>query len=225
MFLAPIEILTIAQNLKLTNVQRTSKDFRTISVEEEKQKSEERNGRIVTVVTSTEYLFPQKAGKLLLPELSLDAIFLVQTRENSIFGFFGGFAKEVKKHFVSSPKEFLIKELPAEGNQEFSDLVGKFLLTTNLSTPELQVGDTTTITVTLEGDSAFDAMKPLKLMFPIEGKVYADKAVVDEKATMDGYHAKLTQKFAFVPAKSFSGNLGSLKIKIFNPEKKTLRNT
>ena len=84
---------------------------------------------------------------------------------------------------LSSPeKELVVKELPtAQKPQNFTDAVGDFTFTAELSPQKINAGETTTITITIEGDGSLDSMRELNLALDSFGKVYKVQHKIDNR--------------------------------------------
>ena len=93
-----------------------------------------------------------------------------------------------------------MKPLPAEGKPaDFKNLVGQFILTSQLSTTKAQVGDSLTLTLTLSGTGSLKNLQTVDTG-PLENfKVYDDKPLFEASVMNGKIGGKLTIKKALVP--------------------------
>jgi len=91
-------------------------------------------------------LFPTKSGKLKIPSLSLNVD--VRTQSHSFFDF--GSTK--RYNIKNKPVNVNVKKIPATNQPDsYSNAVGKFKLSSNVSQSTLNVGDSFTYTITITG--------------------------------------------------------------------------
>ena len=91
-------------------------------------------------------LFPTKSGKLKIPSLALNVD--VRTQSHSFFDF-----GTTKKYSIKSdPTTINVKPIPITNKPvSFSNAVGNFKLSSNISETSLKVGDSFTYTITING--------------------------------------------------------------------------
>ncbi len=189
------------------------------------------NGVNYLVTEIKKALFPLKPGKLTIDPAVLHCDVLVRdkrSRRRDPFGnffndpFFGqimGHQKRVRKNIHSNELEIHVNPLPSKGKpKDFAKLVGKFSILASMEKEELEVGDTNTITVILEGDGNIRDMV-LELPEDAENfKVYSDKPEV----AVDNQGAKVigrkTFKKALVPLKEGTYTLPKMGLSYFDPE-------
>ncbi len=186
------------------------------------------NGKQYTVNEVKYALFPLKAGEYPIAPLKgkADAVYRSKRRgrNSSIFDnpFFGGYAETKPVYFQTNELKLNVSPLPEYTNKEvpFSNLIGEFKITASLGTRSLDVGDSTTLTVTVHGygnitDAAFPKLSELKNL-----KTYDDKPVEDIKATKGGIYGSKTFKKAFIPLKEGKQKLPVIKFSYFDTKKR-----
>ncbi len=100
-----------------------------------------------SMLMRTLVLFPTQNGRLEIP--SLELVVDIRTQPASFFDF--GSTKQYR--IRSKPVMINVKELPREGKpQNFTNAVGRFTLSSNISESDLQVGDSFTYTLQLHGE-------------------------------------------------------------------------
>jgi len=95
----------------------------------------------------TVVLYPNQTGTLELPSLEINAEVIVRPRT------FFDFDSTRRVNVSSEPMSFNIRELPVEGRPEhFTGAVGNYRISSEISNPDLTVGDTFTYTITITGN-------------------------------------------------------------------------
>jgi len=143
-------------------------------------------------------LFPQEEGTLEIPGSVLTCQVLVrdQRRRRSVFDdFFGGTTTQTKV-LRSQPINLKVKPLPP-APQGFSGLIGTFELSSKISKRSLQVGESTTLTLTVSGSgNAQSIAEPQLPNLAQQFKVYDDKPT----ATLDRSGSSISGKKTFSKA-------------------------
>ncbi len=179
------------------------------------------NGKTFLVSEIKQALFPTREGILKIDPAKVQCEVMIQTRRRG--GFFDdsffGFSRTEPKVLHADPIVLEVKPLPAEGKTPlFSSLVGNFDLVTSLSKKQLEVGDTTTLTITIKGEGNIrDAHSP-EFPSPAYFKVYDDKPILTVQNSGDVFGGTLTIKKALVPLKEGTLKVPSLVLTFFNPE-------
>ena len=138
------------------------------------------------------------------------------------FDFFNENRGKVLEKSISSKKAYLkIKPLPREGRpKDFTGLVGEFSVIGGLSTRNLKVGDTTTLTVSIEGQGLTESLGKYSPTFPSHIKIYEDKPTNEQKYELRrGLLSKRVHKFALVPTKTGTIDLQKITLSYFSPQK------
>ena len=125
--------------------------------------------------------------------------------------------EEVSKKLLSDPVDITVKALPSPKPQEFADMVGAFTLTGKVSKSAVSPGETATVTIEVKGQGALDRMRDVKLSVA-GARIYADKPTLTEKIEAGaGLVSTRVFKFAVVPDRAGSLELGAIKLGSFNP--------
>ena len=116
---------------------------------------------------------------------------------------FFGRAELEPRIFRTQPHEVKVRPLPAyTGPGEFSGLVGKFDIRADIDAVNLGVGDSTTLTVVIEGaGNIMDAAQP-KVPAPGELKQYTDAPEEEIRLDASGFSGKKAFRTALVPVKA-----------------------
>lgn len=161
------------------------------------------NGREFIVTEVTFILVPVKTGDLEIEPAVLQAGLVKRNRRQRPFSgmdaFFGR-TELATRVLESDPIAVQVRALPATPpGTSFSGLVGRFEIAASLEKTDIQVGDSSTLTVTISGSgNIMDAPAPA-IPAPDEFKVYADNPDEQIQLGKDGYSGSKTFRTALVP--------------------------
>jgi len=185
------------------------------------------NGRSYTVTEVTYLLTPLRSGSLTIEPGILTCEVAdpsSSSRPRSPFGsffedpFFSG-TRTVTRSVRSEAIPVTVRALPEyKGPGTFSGLMGTFELKASLEDREVRVGDSVTLTLTLEGTGNVpDAPEPA-FRKPEWAKVYPDDP--EESVTRDavGTKGRKTFRFALVPVEEGAFTLGPFAYTVFDPK-------
>jgi len=203
-------------------------NFRAIAAQGEKQYREEIRGEIYNVNEVYELLIAKKAGSLALPTFSVDVEYIKPNdrRQRSgdpfdIFNFLRSSGMQTRAKIESPKKTVKIIEPPTEGRpSNYMDIVGQFQGSVNVSAQKAKVGDTITITMTVDGNGALDSMPDPKFDFSKVGKAFLDRPDLQETFQTTGIKSKRIQKIALVPSTPGKIEIPSLSVSYFDPKDK-----
>ena len=154
--------------------------------------------------------------------LSCDIVRRVKSKRDPFFDsffnspFFGGTQLD-SQVLKTQAIEVDVTPLPAyQGQVKFSGLVGKFDISSTLESTELNVGDSTTLSITIEGTGNIMDVEPPEVEFPDTYKVYADNPEEDIQFGPSGYSGKKTFRFALVPTQEGRHTLPPVQLRYFD---------
>ncbi len=178
-------------------------------------------------------LFPIHPGKMTIPgaEIELDLVNRSgrASRQDPFSLFFDdpfnrSRGQAIHKILRSDPIQLNVKPLPKKGRPaDFTGLVGQFEIDASLSATELEVGDSTTWTVTVKGPAS---VKNFSLPAPDLGdafKVYPDQPKTKTGMLGEKLAGEKIFKFALVPLKEGPVSLPPAALSWFDPKKKRYR--
>jgi len=201
------------------------KGFSSKEVEERKKFTTVISGREYNVVELVFVLVPLKTGELTIgpATLELDLVRRTNRRRSSTFDsifddpFFSRGRLE-QRSFQTRALPVRVKPLPDYdlGNVAFSGLVGAFSLTAELEAASVRVGDSTTLTVTVEGSgNIMDASYP-DVTIPSAFKVYQDTPEEAVTVGPEGFSGKKIFRSALVAVKGGRFTLGPVEMSYFD---------
>ncbi len=191
-------------------------DFANLVLHEQNFRDKEVvSGVEYNVVEFRQFIETKKVGNFVLP--SLNAAYIVPSRGRS-HPFFR--SRGTRKSAKSNTNQIQIIDLPAGATTNFIGAVGDFRVTSNISDEEINTGETTTLTITIEG--AGD-LRGVVLKEPVVKnlKVYPDKPHESYKIDFDdGAVSRVDFKFALVPSKEGTFELPPITLQTFQPSTK-----
>ena len=173
-------------------------------------------------------LFPIKPGKAEIPSAMLDLDIYHRTR-SSRRGFFNDpfFGQEIRaEHKVlrSKPLSIEILALPEQGKPlDFKNIIGQFNIQANLGKKDLEVGDTTTLTITVSGKGNIRGVSFPEPDLNRQFKVYPDQPEFKQTVAANQITGQKIFKFALVPLQSGAVTLPAFTLYYFDPETKDYR--
>ncbi len=193
---------------------------------------EEREGAIYNVIVVKQALIPTRSGSIAIPGFRIRAAIVMPSENrqrrrgrgyNDFFDDFFNRAQNrvVQKVIASEDSELKVKAIPTEGRPaDYKGIVGTFRMASEISPTELKAGETSTLSLSIDGVGALDTVGNLDLKLGSSVRVYADKAQAEEHASEKwGLESKRVLRFALVPTHKGDLNLGTLKIPYFDPSR------
>ncbi len=214
------------QAVKIANARLKEPEFKgffSIKIGDEKTYRKIINGRNYSVTELQYVLIPDKAGKIRIePSVLTGDIARAASRSRTNRGFpFDSFfnTRQLEpKQYITKSINLNIRSLPAvpETVKRFSGLVGKFSINSEISNEQVEVGDSTTFSVTIEGEGNLIDLSRLDLTVPDHWKIYEDKPVEELNTGPRGYYGRKTFKYAMVPIKSDDYVIGPVSLVYFD---------
>ncbi len=196
------------------------KGFHVEEIEDRKSSRTVVNGREFMVTEVVFILVPVKTGPLTIEPAVLQAGLLQRRRRPRPFSgmdaFFGR-SEMTTRILQTDPIEVAVRDLPSKPpGTTFSGLVGTFDIDASLEKKDVQVGDSTTLAVTISGTgNIMDAAAPV-IPAPNEFKTYTDNP--EEAITRDalGYSGRKTFRTALVPVKAGQFHINPIALTYFD---------
>ncbi len=173
-------------------------------------------------------LFPIKPGKAEIPGAMLDLDIYHRTRSNrrGFFNdpFFGQGIRTEHKVLRSKPLSVEILALPEKNRPlDFKNIIGQFNIQANLGKNDLEVGDTTTLTITVSGKGNIRGVTFPEPDLDRQFKVYPDQPEFKQTVAANQITGQKIFKFALVPLQSGEVTLPAFTLSYFDPEIKDYR--
>lgn len=232
-----VETIKLYHNVKITDLKEIKRDlsgFRVLNLKEWSSK-ETKGSTTYNVINIQKVLIPLNSGSFTLPGYKIQAAIVLPKESNrrrqrrfddfdDFFGFGGFFQSERVSKKVLGTKDTLIKVKPIpikDRPNNYYGLVGDFRIKKELSKNKIKVGDTTTLTITIDGVGVLDSFSLPKPNFGNDIKIYDDKPKLNEKASKKwGIYSTKVFKYALVPTKEGNISLGKFATDVFRPKLK-----
>jgi len=200
--------------------------FRKEDLGESREYSRVINGVRYQVHEMSVALFPLRPGRFDFPPatVSLDIV-RREKRESPFDSFFpDSFFNSVVR---TEPKVLRTRLIPLkvlalpEKPDDFSNLVGQFNITAELSRNSLEAGDTTTLTLTVSGTgNAMDLALKLPDLDGERLKIYEDRPTYQQEIQNNKITGQKIFNYALVPLEAGTSSLPSIPLVYFDPLKR-----
>jgi BatD DUF11 like domain len=201
---------------------------------EETLKDPIQNTRIVNGIRYLSYeistaLFPLRPGKVKIPAGIIELDEVDRARNGGTpdrfdpFGqgsIFNNFGRLKHKTLRTKPITLDVQPLPQKNRRgNFSNLVGDFIISAQLSRTELEVGDTTTLTVTVAGQGNISDLSMRSPQWPDYFKVYEDQTEYRQTTGARSVSGEKAYTYALVPLQAGRLQVPSVSLNYFDPTK------
>ncbi len=163
---------------------------------------EQYNGRNYRTVTWSQYLlFPQKSGKLTIPSITYEGVVITRNRNlDPIEAFFNGQSgySEVKRKITTPTLTINVSPLPNKP-EGFSGAVGKFSVSSSISTKEVDANEAVTLKISVKGSGNMKLISTPEVQFPKDFETYDAKVNDNFQLTRSGLSGSKDFEYLFVP--------------------------
>ena len=163
---------------------------------------EQYNGRNYRSVVWSQYLlFPQKSGKLTIPAITYKGVVLTRNRNlDPIEAFFNGQSgyTEVKRKIATPTLTINVSPLPNKP-EGFSGAVGKFSVSSSISTKEVDANEAVTLKISVQGSGNMKLISTPEVQFPKDFETYDAKVNDNFQLTRSGLSGTKDFEYLFVP--------------------------
>ncbi len=163
---------------------------------------EQYNGRNYRTVTWSQYLlFPQKSGKLTIPSITYEGVVITRNRNlDPIEAFFNGQSgySEVKRKITTPTLTINVSPLPNKP-ERFSGAVGKFSVSSSISTKEVDANEAVTLKISVQGSGNMKLISTPEVQFPKDFETYDAKVNDNFQLTRSGLSGSKDFEYLFVP--------------------------
>ena len=184
------------------------------------------NGRNYgTVVLYQVLLFPQRTGEIEIGRANFTATIRIQNKAQlrSIFDDFFDSYTNVSKNLTAPGSKITVSTLPAGKPASFTGSVGKFNLTSSISSANVKANDAVTIKVVISGTGNMKLMKNPEIKFPDIFEVYDPKTENKFSTNSAGVSGTKTIEYMFIPRHSGTYEIPSAELSYFDLQDKTYK--
>lgn len=160
------------------------------------------NGKpFYTVNIYSVLLYPQKSGKLTIPEGTFDVYMVVRVNQpvESFFGSFQDQFQEVSQTVKSRPFSINVKPLPEPKPEGFDGAVGQFKLSADVPSRVLKTNESFSMKLNLEGTGNLKLIQIPEPELPEGFEPYDPKVDEDVRTTASGSSGTKSKEFFAVP--------------------------
>ena len=163
---------------------------------------EQYNGRNYQSVVWSQYLlFPQKSGTLTIPSITYEGLVITRNRNlDPIEAFFNGQSgyTEVKRKITTPTLTIHVSPLPNKP-EGFSGAVGKFSVSSSISTHEVDANEAVTLKINVKGSGNMKLISTPTVDFPKDFETYDAKVNDKFQLTNTGLAGTKEFEYLFVP--------------------------
>ena len=172
-------------------------------------------------------LFPQQSGKIEIPALDFEGVVAVQTRRSMDpfeMMFNGGPSYvEVKKNLRANALSLNVEQLPAGKPLGFSGGVGKFSISSSLSTAQLKTNEEATLKIVVKGAGNMKLLGNPKVEFPSEFEVYDPIINNNFSLRTSGFSGEKVYEYVFTPRSSGTFTIPAAEFSYFDTSSNSYR--
>lgn len=187
---------------------------------------EQYNGRNYRSVVWSQYLlFPQKSGKLTIPAITYEGTVVTRNRNIDPFdAFFNGQSGyvEVKRKITTPALTINVSPLPNKP-EGFSGAVGKFSVSSSISTKEVDANDAVTLKISVTGSGNMKLISTPEIAFPKDFETYDAKVNDNFQLTRTGLSGAKEFEYLFVPRHAGSYEIPAAKFIYFDTESRSYK--
>jgi hypothetical protein len=153
------------------------------------------------VVLKQTVLYPQRSGKITIEAGRIDASVRVQTQQRgrSIFDEFFDAYQTVNKSLFTTPTTIDVTPLPSGKPTSYSNAVGDFTMTANISSTNVRANEAVTIKVNISGNGNLKVVKNPVVTFPNDFDEYDPKVENNIRTTAAGVSGSKTIEYMAIP--------------------------
>lgn len=182
------------------------------------------NGQnFMTTLWSQYLMFPQKTGKLTIPDIKFDGVVMVPNRniraEDIMDALFNGIPSSVRKNKTIIAPSFSInvKPLP-EKPSDFSGGVGTFSIKASVKNKTIREYETLDLQVVISGTGNVDLIKAPKVAFPADFDTYDPKMKNNTQLSATNMNGNLVIDYLAVPKNKGKYTIPSIEFVYFDTQ-------
>lgn len=161
-------------------------------------------------------LIPQKTGKFTINPLSINMLAEVGTGQ---YDYWGDEITRTAQLTVSSPAETItVRPLPQQGRPaDFSGAVGQFTMNASLSKPEVNTGESSTLSIDIKGTGNISQIKLPEPEMPSEIERYDPNVQSSSSLTPTTLKGYQSEQFILIPRVKGTYGIPKIEFSYFDP--------
>ncbi|MCF0179397.1 MAG: protein BatD [Bacteroidales bacterium] len=163
-------------------------------------------------------LFPTRTGEIKIPSATIDAIAQVITHRSTggWFDFPMDYAANVEIPLKSAEKKVTVKSLPSGKPASYSNGVGEFNISTELTSKSVKANDAIIYRITIEGTGNLKYVEAPTPNFHTDFDVYDPKEDLKAKTTAQGLSGSKVVEYTIIPRHAGTFEIPSLEFSYFD---------
>lgn len=187
---------------------------------------ETHNGKLYTTLKWREYLlFPQKTGKLTIPEVPFEVTSIQRQQNVDPFeAFMNGGSGEIynKGTIKSQALDIVVQPLP-DKPAGFSGGVGRFTIESSLDNKTPKTNDVVTLKIKISGTGNLNLVRQPEVTFPADFDTYEPQMTDNSELTVRGYEGSVEYEYTAVPRNPGEYDIAPVKFIYFDTEEKAYK--
>ncbi|GAB6012426.1 BatD family protein [Viscerimonas tarda] len=169
-------------------------------------------------------LFPQRSGKITIPQGKIEMVFSVPSGRK-VQSFFGPqeVMADVKRILQTNPVIIDVSPLPTGKPANFSNAVGSFSLKSSISDTEVKANDAITITLNIAGTGNLKLIKTPEIKFPTGFESYDPKVDNTFKIVESGLTGSKKIEYLFIPRYPGNYTIPAIEFSYFDLKSRTYK--
>lgn len=188
---------------------------------------EDYNGqRYSTVVWKRYLLFPQRTGRITIPEVKFEALIReIVASDDPMDYFFGGgsLVQSVRREMRAPAVSFMVDSLPSPRPAGFTGAVGNFNISSQVTPLSLKANEATTMRVTISGTGNLQLMRAPEVKWPRDFETYDPKSEEQTQLTASGVSGRILFDYIAVPRHEGQYDIEPLEFVYFDPTARTYK--
>lgn len=179
------------------------------------------NGRNYAAITLFQFLlFPQRTGELKIDPLQFESVIRIQNQRavRSIFDDFFDTYQNVSKTLTAPGVTVNSKSLPAGKPLGFNGAVGRFNMSSSISSNQVKANEAVTIKLDITGSGNLRMIKNPEFKFPEHFEIYDPKVSNNLRTTTSGVSGTKTIEYLVIPRQSGNFEIPSTEFSYFDPQ-------
>ncbi|MDR1810942.1 MAG: BatD family protein [Prevotella sp.] len=169
-------------------------------------------------------LFPQRSGKITIPQGKIEMVFSVPSgrRVQSFFGYQEVMA-DVKRILKTNPVTIDVSPLPANKPAGFANAVGTFSMKPTISATKTKANEAITLTLNISGTGNLKLIKTPEVKLPTDFEAYDPKVNNNLKITSEGLSGAKNIEYLFIPRHQGEYTIPAIEFAYFDPKSKSYK--
>lgn len=173
-----------------------------------------------TIVLKKWILFPQRSGKIEIPNSKVGIAVEVPKPSNQLRSLFDSGYQTVNKEVVAGKTSVDVLPLPSGRPVSYMNAVGNFSVSSSISSTHVKANEAVTLTLEIKGVGNLKYVKTPEIKFPEDFETYDPKVNVRSVATNIGQQGEKTVEYTIIPRFGGKFTIPGVAFSYFDPSAK-----